>query len=75
MKAVGGEDSDDGWVEFELSAVRQWVSIGFNNEKNKMVRQWTGPILVIWEKLVYLPCGLVHFIERIIECFVGKVGR
>ena len=47
MKPVGGEDSDDGEVEFELSAVGQWVSIGFNNEKNKMVRQWSDPILII----------------------------
>jgi len=39
MKSLKGEDSDSGEVEFELSAVGQWVSIGFNNEKNEMVRQ------------------------------------
>ena len=42
MKSLKGEDSDSGEVEFELSAVGQWVSIGFNNEKNEMVRQWAG---------------------------------
>ena len=67
MKPVGGEDSDSGEVEFELSTVGQWGSIGFNNEKNEMVRQWTGPILVMWEKLVYLLCGslvrrLLHWV-------------
>jgi len=36
MKPVGDEDSDDGKVEFELSAKGQWVAIGFNSEKNKM---------------------------------------
>ena len=41
MKPVGDEDSDDGEVEFELSAKGQWVAIGFNSEKNKMVRHCT----------------------------------
>ena len=39
MKPLGCEDSDDGEVEFELGTTEQWVSIGFNNEKNKMVRK------------------------------------
>ena len=56
IKPVGGEDSDDGVVEFELSARGQWVSIGFNSEKNKMVRQWTCPILNV-RKVSYLPWG------------------
>jgi len=41
IKPVEDEDSDDGVVEFELSAKGQWVAIGFNSEKNKMVRHCT----------------------------------
>ena len=39
MKPVGDEDSDDGEVEFELSTTGEWAAIGFNSEKNKMVRK------------------------------------
>ncbi|XP_058951957.2 ferric-chelate reductase 1-like [Pocillopora verrucosa] len=31
-----GDQGESGEVEFELSAKKQWVAIGFNNEKNKM---------------------------------------
>jgi len=55
IKSLGGEEGDSGEVEFELSAVGQWVSIGFNNEKNEMVRQWIGPVLVMQRKKVSLP--------------------
>ena len=34
-----GDQGESGEVEFELSAKKQWVAIGFNNEKNKMVRK------------------------------------
>jgi len=56
MKPVGDEDSDDGEVEFELSTTGQWGAIGFNSEKNKMVRKCirsdTGNA-----RKAYLPCG------------------
>ena len=38
MKPMG-DQGESGEVEFELSAKKQWVAIGFNNEKNKMVRK------------------------------------
>ena len=38
MKPVR-DQCESGEVEFELSAKKQWVAIGFNNEKNKMVRK------------------------------------
>ncbi|XP_027049152.1 uncharacterized protein LOC113676667 [Pocillopora damicornis] len=31
-----GDQGESGEVEFELSAKKQWVAIGFNNEKDKM---------------------------------------
>ncbi|PFX26311.1 putative ferric-chelate reductase 1 [Stylophora pistillata] len=31
-----GDKGESGQVEFELSAKKKWVAIGFNNEKNKM---------------------------------------
>ena len=55
IKPVGDEDSDDGEVEFELSTTDQWVSIGFNNEKNKMVRTRSD---IGYVRRAYLPCGL-----------------
>ena len=57
LKPVGDEDTESGEVEFELSCKGQWAAIGFNKEKNKMVRKCTGPILVVRRKLLYLPCG------------------
>jgi len=38
IKPLGDEDSDDGEVEFEISTTKEWGAIGFNSEKNKMVR-------------------------------------
>ena len=55
IKPVGDEDSDDGEVEFELSTTDQWVSIGFNNEKNKMVRTRSD---IGYVRRAYFPCGL-----------------
>ena len=49
IKPLGDEN---GQVEFELSTTGQWGAIGFNNEKNKMVRN--GLILVMLEKLTFL---------------------
>jgi len=39
IKPLGDADSDDGEVEFEISTTEEWGAIGFNSEKNKMVRK------------------------------------
>ena len=40
LKPVG-EKGESGEVEIEISAKKQWVSIGFNAEKMKMVKNAT----------------------------------
>ena len=51
IKPFGDEDGE---VEFELSTTDQWVAIGFNNEKNKMVRTWSD---IGNARKAYRPCG------------------
>ena len=47
IKPLGDEDGE---VEFELSTTGQWGAIGFNKEKNKMVRTWS-------DIYISFPCG------------------
>ncbi len=70
-----GEKGESGEVEFELSTKKQWAAIGFNKEKNEMVRTFTFnnikklvsepsvQLLCLWSTLLCsaLPCSALLY--------------